>query len=185
MEGSNTDKVVCKCGAVIPSRNIMIRKTIDMAEMFDEEIKAKINDYKKLIKKTPAGEGDEVIYVSTKCVKCWTEHKASFYGVLSLEEYENGTDLAIIRKAKQALQPEIDKKSFINMCNCGVRIYEHLIEYSHPSIFEKDIAVIKDKCSNCGAVHSTSKRIDIEKMKANEIKEMLKEALQDKIYGKE
>jgi hypothetical protein len=160
MEVSNTDKVVCKCGAIIPSKNIMISKAVD-------------------------NEGDEVIYVSTECVKCWTKHKASFYGILSLEEYENGTDLAMLRKAKQALQSKIDKESFINMCNCGARIHDHLIEYSHPSTFEKDVSVIKAKCDNCGAVHSTSKRIDIDKMKAIEIKEMLKEALQDKIYGKE
>jgi hypothetical protein len=163
MEVSNTDKVVCKCGAIILSKNIMISKAID-------------------------SEGDEVIHVSTQCVKCWTRYKQSFYGVLSLEEYEDGTDLAIIRKAKQTLQSEIDKESFINMCNCGARIYEHLIEYSHPSTFEKDITVIKAKCFKCGAIHSTSKRIDIDKMKAIEIKEMqemLKEALQDKIYGKE
>jgi Fe-S-cluster-containing hydrogenase component 2 len=160
MEESNADKVVCKCGAIIPSKNIMINKAAD-------------------------SEGDEVIYVSTKCVKCWTKYKASFYGVLSLEDYENGTDLAIIRKAKKILRSKIDKESFINMCNCGTRIHEHLIEYSHPSIFEKDITVIKAKCNNCEAVHSTSKRIDIDKMTAIEIKEMLKEALQDKIYGKE
>jgi hypothetical protein len=160
MEVSNTDKVVCRCGAIILSKNIMISKALD-------------------------NEGDEVISVSTKCVKCWTRYKQSFYGALSLEDYENGTDLAMIRKTKQALQSEIGKGSFINMCNCGARIREHQIEYSHPSIFEKDIAVIKAKCDNCGVVHSASKRIDIDKMKANEIKEMLKKALQDKIYVKE
>ena len=169
MEVSNTDKIVCKCGAIILSKNIMISKAID-------------------------NEGDEVIYVLADCVKCWTKHKASFYGILSLEEYENGTDLAIIRKAKQSLQVNIDKESFINMCNCGARIREHQIEYSNPSIFEKDIAVIKAKCSNCGAVHSASKRIDIDKIgvisallpdEVVEIQEMLKKALQDKIYGKE
>ena len=156
------DKIFCKCSTIIPSKNIMISKVID-------------------------SKGDEVIHVYTKCVKCWTKYKASFYRVLSSEDYENGTDLAMIRKAKQALQSEIDKESFINMCSCGTKIPEHLIEYSlclHPSTFEKNVTVIRAKCNKCGAIHSTSKRIDIDNMKAIEIREMLKEALQDEIYGK-